>query len=121
MSSKRDWTEGLPELFEGYTESEPAGLWSAVQAGVSAGRRRVAAWWYAGGAMLAAAVVALIVLFRPAADPSVINVSSGEMVAEEGVGSETVSLRSTPPIEDDGPLPLSVPRVAAVSDSSLYG
>ena len=92
MSSKRDWTEGLPELFEGYTESEPAGLWSAVRAGVGAGRRRVAAWWYAGGALLAAAaVIALVVLFRPAADPSVVNVDAGALVAQEGVGSETVS------------------------------
>ena len=92
MSSKKDWTEGLPELFEGYTESEPAGLWSAVRAGVVAGRRRVAAWWYAGGALLAAAaVVALVVLFRPAADPSVIQVTPGDVVAQEGVGSETVS------------------------------
>ena len=92
MSSKRDWTEGLPELFEGYTESEPAGLWSAVRAGVGAGWRRVAAWWYAGGALLAAAaVVALVVPFRPAADPSVIQVTPGDVVAQEGVGAETVS------------------------------
>ena len=38
--------------------------------------------------------------------------------AEEGVPSETVSLRSTPPIACDGPLPLSVPRVAAVSEGT---
>ena len=111
MSSKRDWTEGLPELFEGYTESEPAGLWSAVRAGVGAGRRRVAAWWYAGGALLAAAaVVALVVLFRPAADPSVVNVSTGDLVAEDvtseaaeeapvaaadGIGSETAATLGT--------------------------
>lgn len=111
MSSKRDWTEGLPELFEGYTESEPAGLWSAVRAGVVAGRRRVAAWWYAGGALLAAAaVVALVVLFRPAADPSVVNVSTGDLVAEDvtseaaeeapvaaadGIGSETAATLGT--------------------------
>ena len=33
--------------------------------------------------------------------------------------SSTVSLRSTPPIENDGPLPLSVPRVAAVSEEHV--
>ncbi len=85
MSSKRDWTEDLPELFEGYTEAAPEGLWEAVEAGsgAAAGRRRKAGWWYAGGALLAAAaVVAAVILFRPAADPSVIQVSSGEMVAE---------------------------------------
>ncbi len=85
MSSKRDWTEDLPELFEGYTEDAPEGLWEAVEAGsgAAAGRRRKAGWWYAGGALLAAAtVVAAVILFRPAADPSVIQVSSGEMVAE---------------------------------------
>ena len=98
MSSKRDWTEGLPELFEGYTESEPAGLWSAVRAGVGAGRRRVAAWWYAGGALLAAAaVVALVVLFRPAADPSVIQVTPGEILAEEAVPDD-----SAPVVAEEG-------------------
>ena len=85
MSSKRDWTEDLPEFFEGYTEAAPEGLWEAVEAGsgAAAGRRRIAGWWYAGGALLAAAaVVAAVILFRPAADPSVIQLSSGEMVAE---------------------------------------
>ena len=33
-----------------------------------------------------------------------------------GTPSETVSLRSTPPIASDGPLPLTVPRVACVSE-----
>ena len=36
--------------------------------------------------------------------------------AGEGSSSSTVSLRSTPPIASDGPLPLSMPRVAAVSE-----
>ena len=36
--------------------------------------------------------------------------------AVEGCSSSTVSLRSTPPIAGDGPLPLSMPRVAAVSE-----
>ena len=88
MSSKRDWTEDLPELFEGYTEDAPEGLWEAVEAGsgAAAGRRRIAGWWYAGGALLAAAaVVAAVILFRPAVDPSVIQLSSGEMVAESSV------------------------------------
>ena len=33
--------------------------------------------------------------------------------------SETVSLRSTPPVTGDGSLPLSVPRVAAVSEGTV--
>ena len=37
-------------------------------------------------------------------------------IAEGRSSSDTVSLRSTPPIASDGPLPLSVPRVAAVSE-----
>ena len=41
-----------------------------------------------------------------------------EPKAAEEVPSETVSLRSTPPIEDDGPLPLSEPRVAAVTEGT---
>ena len=62
MSSKRDWTEDLPELFEGYTEAAPEGLWEAVEAGsgAAAGRRRKAGWWYAGGALLAAAAVVAV-------------------------------------------------------------
>ena len=97
--SKRDWTEGLPELFEGYTEAAPEGLWEAVEAGsgASAGRRRIAGWWYGGALLAAAAVVALVILFRPAADPSVVNVGAGELVAQEGIGADTVS-----PAEEGG-------------------
>ena len=41
-----------------------------------------------------------------------------QVAGSEGDPSSTVSLRSTPPIAGDGPLPLSVPRVAAVSEGS---
>lgn len=115
MSSKRDWTEDLPELFEGYTEAAPEGLWEAVEAGSgpAAGRRRIAGWWYAGGALLAAAaaVVAAVVLFRPAADPSVVNAEVGDLVAQESVGSDTVS-----PVEEAAQLAPASPDAS----SSFY-
>ena len=113
MSSKRDWTEDLPELFEGYTEDAPEGLWEAVEAGsgAAAGRRRKAGWWYAGGALLAAAaVVAAVILFRPAADPSVIQVSSGEMVAE-----------SSAPAPAPAPAPAAIPAQIPSSDTREAG
>ena len=37
---------------------------------------------------------------------------------KQALASEAVSLRSTPPIASDGPLPLSMPRVAAASEPS---
>ena len=68
MSSKKDWTEGLPELFENYSEATPEGLWDAVRAGVvpQKKRRAVPFWWYAAAAGLAAAAVAAVVLLWPA-------------------------------------------------------
>ena len=111
MSSKRDWTEDLPEFFEGYTEAAPEGLWEAVEAGSGAavGRRRIAGWWYAGGALLAAAaVVAAVILFRPAADPSVIQLSSGEMVAESSAPAPA-------------PAPAAIPAQIPSSDTREAG
>ena len=122
MSSKRDWTEDLPELFEGYTEDAPEGLWEAVEAGsgAAAGRRRKAGWWYAGGALLAAAaVVAAVILFRPAADPSVIQVSSGEMVAESSA-PVLVPLPAATPASTPAPvqplIPATVPSQIPAAD-----
>ena len=111
MSSKRDWTEDLPEFFEGYTEAAPEGLWEAVEAGsgAAAGRRRIAGWWYAGGALLAAAaVVAAVILFRPAADPSAIQVSSGDMVAESSAPAPA-------------PAPAAIPAQIPSSDTREAG
>lgn len=123
MSSKRDWTEDLPELFEGYTEDAPEGLWEAVEAGsgAAAGRRRKAGWWYAGGALLAAAaVVAAVILFRPAADPSVIQVSSGEMVAESSA-PVLVPVQAATPASTPAPvqplIPATVPSQIPATDT----
>ena len=125
MSSKRDWTEDLPELFEGYTEAEPKGLWEAVEAGsaASAGRRRMAAWWYAGGAMLAAAaVVAAVILFRPAADPSQIQVIPGEILAEEAAQSAPASQDGSPSLHPSGqPDPSQQSWAPPVTAAGGYG
>ena len=58
--SKKDWTDQLPELFEGYAEAEPEGLWEAVQGAMAPKRRKAAAawWWYVAAALATAACVA---------------------------------------------------------------
>ena len=69
--SKKDWTDQLPELFEGYAEAEPEGLWEAVQGAMAPKRRKAAAawWWYGAAALAAAACVAAgVFLFR--SDPA---------------------------------------------------
>ena len=69
--SKKDWTDQLPELFEGYAEAEPEGLWEAVQGAMVPKRRKAAAawWWYGAAALAAAACVAVgVFLFR--SDPA---------------------------------------------------
>ena len=69
--SKKDWTDQLPELFEGYAEAEPEGLWEAVQGAMAPKRRKAAAawWWYGAAALAAAACVAVgVFLFR--SDPA---------------------------------------------------
>ena len=78
MSEK--WTDKLPSLMEGYEEAAPEGLWDAVLAGVSP-RKRFSPWWYvAGGSLAAAAAVALAaILWKPAAQPSVV---PGEALAD---------------------------------------
>ncbi|MBR0175535.1 MAG: outer membrane beta-barrel protein [Bacteroidales bacterium] len=123
MSSKRDWTEDLPEFFEGYTEAAPEGLWEAVEAGsgAAAGRRRIAGWWYAGGALLAAAaVVAAVILFRPAADPSVIQFSSGEMVAESSA-SAPAPAPSPAPAAIPATIPAQIPATDTREAESVSG
>ena len=64
--SNKDWTDKLPELLDNYTETEPEGLWDAVQAGIAPKKRHVlVAWWYAGGALLAAAAVSAVFFLWP--------------------------------------------------------
>ena len=123
--SNKDWTDKLPELFEGYTEAEPEGLWDAVAAGVGQTQRRIAAWWWYAGGLLAAAAVAVFVLLlwpvAPAADG--ISIAPGDAVladvptqVEEGVGSETAAtlgmLRGRGPTHTMG----GVERSETVSD-----
>ncbi len=63
MNSNKDWTDKLPELFEGYTEAEPDGLWDAVRAGIEPKKKRpFGALWYAGVLLAAAAVAAIALL-----------------------------------------------------------
>ena len=79
---KRDWTEGIPELMQNYSEAEPEGLWDAVRAGMEKPRRRIAAaWWYAGGVLAAAAVVVLALLVWPVR-PEGISIVPGDAVAQ---------------------------------------
>ena len=66
MNSNKDWTDKLPELFEGYTEAEPDGLWDAVRAGIEPKKKRAfGALWYAGVLLAAAAVAAIALLLWP--------------------------------------------------------
>lgn len=62
--SKNNWTDQLPELFEGYTEEEPEGLWDAVQGAMAPKQKKaVAAWWWYGAAALAAAACIAVGVF----------------------------------------------------------
>lgn len=84
MSHKRDWTDDLPGLMEGYTEQEPDGLWEAVRAATVPRRRRAAAWWYAGGGLAAAAAIAgLVFLTRPTVPAPSVFSDTGEKLAEQ--------------------------------------
>ena len=88
MKTDRDWTDQLPELFDGYAESEPEGLWDAVSSAVAPAKRRAALWWYAGGLLSAAAIAAVVLLLRPYApsaplDGSGISIVRGETVLAE--------------------------------------
>lgn len=101
----KQWTDQLPELFEGYTEAEPEGLWDAVQAGLAAcaaapkKKRPIAFWWWGATAVLAAACVALAVILWPSEagetvsltpDPEAIaDVEEVELVVPEETTEET--------------------------------
>ena len=109
-NAKRDWTDELPGLLEGYTEQEPDGLWEAVRDAAVPRRRKAAAWWYAGGGLAAAAAIAaLILLVRPAAPVPPAISGTGERLAEqtrpatEAVGPEETELTAEAMLPVPGP------------------
>lgn len=64
----KNWTDKLPDLFEGYQEAAPEGLWDAVQAQMKPKRRVLPIFWWASAALAtAAAVVLAVFLWKPAA------------------------------------------------------
>ena len=130
MNSNKDWTDKLPELFEGYTEAEPDGLWDAVRAGIEPKNKRpLAALWYAGSLLAAAAVAALALLLWPVSPSaeSAVSLVPGDAIVADNVAIESVvpagevlpssaCLSETPP-STAGPLPLQ-PREAMAPDGS---
>lgn len=121
MNSNKDWTDKLPELFEGYTEAEPDGLWDAVRAGIEPKKKRAfGALWYAGVLLAAAAVAAIALLLwplSPSAEDGVSLVPGDAIVADvvpEEVSPSSACLSETPPGKA-GPLPLQ-PREAMAPD-----
>lgn len=112
MNSNKDWTDKLPELFEGYSEAEPDGLWDAVRAGIEPKKKRAfGALWYAGVLLAAAAVAAIALLLwplSPSAEDGVSLVPGDAIVADvvpEEVSPSSACLSETPPGKA-GPLPL---------------
>ena len=79
--NRKDWTDSLSERLENYSETEPEGLWDAVQAGIKPHRRRAIAWWYAAGALALAASVFIAVLLWPVR-PASISLVPGDAVAQ---------------------------------------
>jgi hypothetical protein len=128
MNSNKDWTDKLPELFEGYTEAEPDGLWDAVRTGIEPKNKRpLAALWYAGSLLAAAAVAALALLLWPVSPSaeSAVSLVPGDAIVADNVAIESVvpagevlpssaCLSETPPGKA-GPLPLQ-PREAMAPD-----
>ena len=137
MNSNKDWTDKLPELFEGYTEAEPDGLWDAVRAGIEPKKKRAfGALWYAGVLLAAAAVAAIALLLwplSPSAEDGVSLVPGDAIVADVvpapvsdlqeempsasstgEVSPSSACLSETPPGKA-GPLPLQ-PREAMAPD-----
>ena len=121
MNSNKDWTDKLPELFEGYTEAEPDGLWDAVRAGIEPKKKRpFGALWYAGVLLAAAAVAAIALLLwplSPSAEDGISLVPGDAIVADvvpEEVSPSSACLSETPPGKA-GPLPLQ-PRDAMAPD-----
>jgi hypothetical protein len=135
MSSKKDWTDQLPELLEGFSEAEPEGLWDAVRSGMEPQKKRRVVpvwWWYVGGAAAAAAAVIAVLLLRsssPSAPeilapvpgtPSVIadmDESSTEVVSEDVFVPQTVPARhKTEPVTEESVIePIEQP----VSDDNV--
>lgn len=115
MSNKRDWTEDLPGLLEGYAEQAPDGLWEAVRAAAEPRRRRTAAWWYAGGALAAAAAISAVVLLtRPASPIAPLPASVPEMLAEQTVSAEEETLPAAEETNAGEPIPeISAPTTEA--------
>ena len=113
MSNKHDWTEQLPEAFEGFTEAEPEGLWDAVQGSLTPQKKRIAAaWWWSAAGLAAAACVALgVFLFRddspvipgdnlaviPSEVSAVIPSEVSAVIPSEVEGSAASSLRAEAP------------------------
>lgn len=121
MNSNKDWTDKLPELFEGYTEAEPDGLWDAVRTGIEPKNKRpLAALWYAGFLLAAAAVAAIALLLwplSPSAEDGVSLVPGDAIVADvvpEEVSPSAACLSETTPSKAR-PLPLQ-PREATAPD-----
>lgn len=79
--NRKDWTDSLSERLENYSETEPEGLWDAVQAGMKPHRRRAIAWWYSVGALALAASVVIAVLLWPVR-PASISLVPGDAVAQ---------------------------------------
>ena len=123
--SKKDWTDQLPELFEGYAEAEPEGLWEAVQGAMAPKRRKAAAawWWYGAAALAAAACVAVgVFLFRK--DHTVISSEVEKSLA-------VVDVHDNPESEEELPInhqqdslasltqPLPLPSASSLRDNLL--
>ena len=123
--SKKDWTDQLPELFEGYAEAEPEGLWEAVQGAMAPKRRKAAAawWWYGAAALAAAACVAVgVFLFRK--DHPVISSEVEKSLA-------VVDVHDNPESEEELPInhqqdslasltqPLPLPSASSLRDNLL--
>ena len=107
--NKKDWTDDLPGLMEGYTEPEPEGLWEAVRAEVGARRRAAFRGWYAAGALAAAAALALFVVFKPFRTPAPVPASQDGALAELPVPqADESTLPATPDPE------ISVPEVSVL-------
>ena len=67
----KNWTDKLPDLFEGYEEVAPEGLWDAVLAEIKPKRRVLPIFWWASAALATAAAVVLAVFLWKPAQPTV--------------------------------------------------
>lgn len=123
--SKKDWTDQLPELFEGYAEAEPEGLWEAVQGTMAPKRRKAAAaWWWYGAAALAAAACVAVGMFLFRKDHTVISSEVEKSLA-------VVDVHDNPESEEELPInhqqdslasltqPLPLPSASSLRDNLL--